>query len=182
MLPCCVQGLHCDFACLMFKHLVDKPSEQTVSDIIRNAVAIEQVTAAPLSPPLFAPRLRGGVGLTPPRPCSQEFLTEALPVKLIGMNCDLMKRYIEFVADRLLLELGFTKVSCSPGPPPPPVCDDDTRRGTDLGRPWGPSAAAEPAGGRVVLWRGGAAAQKLACLNRRRRRGGRGGVFGCGGQ
>lgn len=41
----------------------------------------------------------------------QEFLTEALPVKLIGMNCILMKQYIEFVADRLMLELGFAKVS-----------------------------------------------------------------------
>lgn len=41
----------------------------------------------------------------------QEFLTEALPVKLIGMNCELMKQYIEFVADRLLLELGFSKVT-----------------------------------------------------------------------
>lgn len=41
----------------------------------------------------------------------QEFLTEALPVKLIGMNCDLMKQYIEFVADRLLMELGFSKVT-----------------------------------------------------------------------
>lgn len=40
----------------------------------------------------------------------QEFLTKALPVKLIGMNCDLMKQYIEFVADRLMLELGFNKV------------------------------------------------------------------------
>ncbi|XP_034080776.1 ribonucleoside-diphosphate reductase subunit M2 isoform X3 [Gymnodraco acuticeps] len=75
------EGLHCDFACLMFKHLVNKPSEVTVSDIIRDAVAIEQ-----------------------------EFLTESLPVKLIGMNCDLMKQYIEFVADRLMLELGFSKV------------------------------------------------------------------------
>lgn len=41
----------------------------------------------------------------------QDFLTEALPVKLIGMNCVLMKQYIEFVADRLMLELGFNKVS-----------------------------------------------------------------------
>lgn len=40
---CCVQGLHCDFACLMFKHLVNKPSTQRVSDIIKNAVEIEQV-------------------------------------------------------------------------------------------------------------------------------------------
>lgn len=43
----------------------------------------------------------------------QEFLTEALPVNLIGMNCELMKRYIEFVADRLMLELGCPKVSGS---------------------------------------------------------------------
>ena len=43
---------------------------------------------------------------------SQEFLTEALPVGLIGMNCVLMKQYIEFVADRLLTELGFSKVRC----------------------------------------------------------------------
>nr|XP_023475310.1 ribonucleoside-diphosphate reductase subunit M2 isoform X2 [Equus caballus]XP_023475311.1 ribonucleoside-diphosphate reductase subunit M2 isoform X2 [Equus caballus]XP_023475312.1 ribonucleoside-diphosphate reductase subunit M2 isoform X2 [Equus caballus]XP_023475313.1 ribonucleoside-diphosphate reductase subunit M2 isoform X2 [Equus caballus]XP_023475314.1 ribonucleoside-diphosphate reductase subunit M2 isoform X2 [Equus caballus] len=75
------EGLHCDFACLMFKHLVHKPSEQRVKEIIINAVRIEQ-----------------------------EFLTEALPVRLIGMNCALMKQYIEFVADRLLLELGFNKV------------------------------------------------------------------------
>ncbi|XP_028733529.1 ribonucleoside-diphosphate reductase subunit M2 isoform X2 [Peromyscus leucopus] len=75
------EGLHCDFACLMFKHLVHKPSEQRVKEIIVNAVRIEQ-----------------------------EFLTEALPVKLIGMNCTLMKQYIEFVADRLMLELGFNKI------------------------------------------------------------------------
>ncbi|XP_017294705.1 ribonucleoside-diphosphate reductase subunit M2 [Kryptolebias marmoratus] len=75
------EGLHCDFGCLIFKHLVKKPSSETVTKIIRNAVEIEQ-----------------------------EFLTDALPVKLIGMNCDMMKQYIEFVADRLLLELGFSKV------------------------------------------------------------------------
>uniref|UniRef100_A0A3P9PIQ0 Ribonucleoside-diphosphate reductase subunit M2 n=1 Tax=Poecilia reticulata TaxID=8081 RepID=A0A3P9PIQ0_POERE len=81
------EGLHCDFACLMFKHLVNKPPAETVTKIIRNAVEIEQ-----------------------------EFLTDALPVKLIGMNCDMMKRYIEFVADRLLLELGFSKVYRSENP------------------------------------------------------------------
>ncbi|NXN89015.1 RIR2 reductase, partial [Bombycilla garrulus] len=75
------EGLHCDFACLMFKHLIHKPSEERVKEIIMNAVLIEQ-----------------------------EFLTEALPVKLIGMNCTLMKQYIEFVADRLMLELGFSKI------------------------------------------------------------------------
>lgn len=42
----CFQGLHCDFACLMFKHLVKKPSVETVGAIIRNAVAIEQVGVA----------------------------------------------------------------------------------------------------------------------------------------
>ncbi|CAG9858413.1 unnamed protein product [Phyllotreta striolata] len=75
------EGLHCDFACLLFAHLVQKPSEQRVADIIRDAVDIEQ-----------------------------EFLSQALPVSLIGMNCDLMCQYIEFVADRLLNELGCKKV------------------------------------------------------------------------
>ncbi|KAJ9590217.1 hypothetical protein L9F63_016667, partial [Diploptera punctata] len=81
------EGLHCDFACLMFKHLVQKPTEEEVQEIIRNAVEIEQ-----------------------------EFLTEALPVAMIGMNCKLMKQYIEFVADRLLLELGFSKIYNSENP------------------------------------------------------------------
>lgn len=75
------QGLHCDFACLLFKHIVQKPSQETIISIITDAVEIEQ-----------------------------EFLTEALPVNMIGMNCELMKQYIEFVADRLLLELGCPKV------------------------------------------------------------------------
>lgn len=75
------EGLHCDFACLMFKHLVQKPSKSRVIDIIKEAVAIEQ-----------------------------EFLTDALPVNLLGMNCDLMCQYIEFVADRLLVELACDKV------------------------------------------------------------------------
>lgn len=71
------EGLHCDFACLMYKHLVHKPSQDRVLSIIKDAVKIEQ-----------------------------EFLTEALPVNLLGMNCEAMKRYIEFVSDRLLRELG----------------------------------------------------------------------------
>lgn len=75
------EGLHCDFACLMFSYLVQKPSKERVSGIVRDAVAIEQ-----------------------------EFLTDALPVSLIGMNCKLMCQYIEFVADRLLTELGCEKV------------------------------------------------------------------------
>lgn len=74
--------MHCNFACLMFKYVVQKPTEEEVANIIKDAVVIEQ-----------------------------EFLTEALPVRLIGMNCDLMKQYIEFVADRLLIDLGCSKVS-----------------------------------------------------------------------
>lgn len=65
----------------MFKHLVNKPSCEKVYEIIQDAVQIEQ-----------------------------EFLTDALPCNLIGMNCELMKKYIEFVADRLIVELGFEKV------------------------------------------------------------------------
>ncbi|GAA5994395.1 ribonucleotide-diphosphate reductase subunit RNR2 [Rhodotorula paludigena] len=75
------EGLHTDFACLLFSHLERRPHPDTVERIIREAVAIEQ-----------------------------EFLTEALPVKLIGMNSDLMCQYIEFVADRLLVSLGNDKI------------------------------------------------------------------------
>jgi ribonucleoside-diphosphate reductase beta chain len=76
------EGLHCDFACLLYNnHLVNKLSKDTVEKIIVDAVNIEK-----------------------------EFITEALPVRLIGMNQDLMKQYIEFVADRLLVELGNDKV------------------------------------------------------------------------
>ena len=75
------EALHCDFACLMFSHLVHKPSKERVTDIVRDAVGIEQ-----------------------------EFLSDALPVSLIGMNCNLMCTYIEYVADRLLTELGCSKV------------------------------------------------------------------------
>lgn len=76
------EGLHCDFACLLYsKHLITKLPVETVQQIITEAVAIEK-----------------------------EFVTDALPVKLIGMNSDLMGQYIEFVADRLLAELGCPKV------------------------------------------------------------------------
>lgn len=75
------EGLHCDFACLMYSHLKHKPTQERVYEIIKDAVVIEQ-----------------------------EFLTEALPCNLIGMNCDLMRTYIEFVADRLLVELGCEKI------------------------------------------------------------------------
>lgn len=76
------EGLHCDFACLLYNnHLVNKLDKKTVERIITEAVEIEK-----------------------------EFVGDALPVKLIGMNADLMKQYIEFVADRLLVELGNPKV------------------------------------------------------------------------
>jgi len=75
------EGLHTDFACLMFHHLKHKPERQHISAIVKEAVAIET-----------------------------EFLTEALPVALIGMNCGLMTQYIQFVADRLLRELGCENV------------------------------------------------------------------------
>lgn len=75
------EGLHCDFACLLYtRHLVNKLPKEQVRDIIMNAVEIEK-----------------------------EFVADAIPVKLIGMNSDLMCQYIEFVADRLLMELGNEK-------------------------------------------------------------------------
>ena len=76
------EGLHCDFACLLYtKHLISKLPKEQVQQIITDAVEIEK-----------------------------EFVTDALPVKLIGMNSDMMAQYIEFVADRLLSELGNEKV------------------------------------------------------------------------
>lgn len=81
------EGLHTDFACLLFSHLKNRPSKQRVQDIITEAVAIEK-----------------------------EFLTEALPCALLGMNSNLMKQYIEFVADRLLVALGNEKVYKSSNP------------------------------------------------------------------
>ncbi|KAG0191591.1 Ribonucleotide-diphosphate reductase (RNR), small subunit [Apophysomyces sp. BC1034] len=79
-LICRDEGLHTDFACLLFGHLRNLPSHECVRDIIIEAVTIEK-----------------------------EFLTDALPVNLIGMNSNLMCQYIEFVADRLLVALGLPK-------------------------------------------------------------------------
>lgn len=75
------EGLHCDFACLLYtEHIKNKLPDERVRKIITDAVEIEK-----------------------------EFVCDALPVKLIGMNADLMSQYIEFVADRLLMELGCEK-------------------------------------------------------------------------
>jgi ribonucleoside-diphosphate reductase beta chain len=76
------EGLHCDFACLIYnEHIQNKLDPENVKKIIVDAVDIEK-----------------------------DFVTDALPVRLIGMNSDLMTQYIEFVADRLLVELGCEKV------------------------------------------------------------------------
>jgi ribonucleoside-diphosphate reductase beta chain len=74
------EGLHCDFACLLYSQLENKLNPEQVAEIIINAVEIEK-----------------------------EFVSDALPVRLIGMNAHLMCQYIEFVADRLLLSLGCAK-------------------------------------------------------------------------
>jgi ribonucleoside-diphosphate reductase subunit M2 len=74
------EGMHTDFACLLFSMLSDRPSAAAVRAIIVEAVAIEQ-----------------------------EFLSDALPCRLLGMNAELMCTYIEFVADRLLVALGCPK-------------------------------------------------------------------------
>ncbi|KAG6391870.1 hypothetical protein SASPL_149632 [Salvia splendens] len=75
------EGLHCDFACLLYSLLKMKLGKERVKAIVSKAVEIER-----------------------------EFVCEALPCALVGMNCDLMSQYIEFVADRLLDSLGCGKV------------------------------------------------------------------------
>jgi ribonucleoside-diphosphate reductase beta chain len=76
------EGLHCDFACHLYNnHIVNKLSSQRIKEIICGALDIEK-----------------------------EFILEALPVKLIGINSNLMSQYLEFVTDRLLVSLGVDKV------------------------------------------------------------------------
>lgn len=76
------EGLHCNFACHMFSEYVDKRPEQTiVHSIVQEAVEIEK-----------------------------QFINESLPCRLIGMNATLMNQYIEFVADRLLVDLKADKL------------------------------------------------------------------------
>ena len=84
------EGLHCDFACLLYnQHIVNKLDKSILEKIITDAVVIEK-----------------------------EFVTESLPVGLIGMNADLMCEYIEFVADRLLVSLGNPRVYNAKNPFP----------------------------------------------------------------
>ena len=75
------EGLHTDFACLLYSHIVNKLSQEQIHAIISEAIEIEK-----------------------------EFITEALPCELIGMNSRLMSTYLEFVADRLLVTLGVDKL------------------------------------------------------------------------
>lgn len=86
-LICRDEGLHTDFACLLFTHIRNQPNQDRVKNILMEAVGIEQ-----------------------------EFLTDALPVALIGMNSTLMCQYIEFVADRLMVALGFDKIYMATNP------------------------------------------------------------------
>jgi ribonucleoside-diphosphate reductase beta chain len=83
------EGMHCDFACLLYSMLEHPLDGAEVQAIITEAVVFEK-----------------------------EFVTDALPVSLIGMNAELMTQYIEFVADRLLMSLGQPKVYGTPNPFP----------------------------------------------------------------
>jgi ribonucleotide reductase beta subunit family protein with ferritin-like domain len=75
------ENSHCDFACLLYNKLVKKLSTEEIHNMFKEAVGI-----------------------------AQNFATESLPVRLIGMNSDLMKDYIEYVADRLIVTLGYPKI------------------------------------------------------------------------
>jgi ribonucleoside-diphosphate reductase beta chain len=81
------EGLHTDFACLLYSLVYNKLDKQVVYDIVSDAVI-----------------------------CEKEFITEALPVSIIGMNANLMSKYIEFVADRLIYALGYNKLYNTPLP------------------------------------------------------------------
>lgn len=75
------EGLHMDFACLLYSMLTHKLTEERIHAIVMEAVEFEE-----------------------------EFITESLPCRLIGMNADMMKEYIRFVADRLCLKLGVNEI------------------------------------------------------------------------
>jgi ribonucleoside-diphosphate reductase beta chain len=81
------EGLHTDFACLLYTKLTNKLDKKEAHKIIRDAVKIEK-----------------------------QFITKSLPCELIGMNAKLMSQYIEFVADRLLLQLGYPKAYSATNP------------------------------------------------------------------
>ena len=84
-LICRDEGIHTDYACLLFSYLKNKPSSEIIEKIITEAVDIEK-----------------------------EYFSDALPVSLLGMNCDLMCQYVEFVADRLLVAFGNKSTTMLP--------------------------------------------------------------------
>jgi ribonucleotide reductase beta subunit family protein with ferritin-like domain len=81
------EGMHCEFACLLYSKIINKIDENIVKQMILDGVEIEK-----------------------------EFIIESLPCKLIGMNSTLMIQYIEFIADKLLLNLGYNKIFNSINP------------------------------------------------------------------
>ena len=83
------EGLHTDFACLLYSKVANKLDKKKAYKIIKDAVKIEK-----------------------------QFITKSLPCELIGMNADLMSQYIEFVADRLLVQLGYPKTDKAANPFP----------------------------------------------------------------
>lgn len=84
------EGMHTDFAILLYNHVVNKPSEETVKEIFRQAVVIEK-----------------------------QFICESIPCPMLGMNAHLMGDYIEFITDKLLLSFGFTTMYGSAARPCP---------------------------------------------------------------
>jgi ribonucleoside-diphosphate reductase beta chain len=81
------EGLHTEFACLLYSMLEQKLPEEIIIKIIKESVEIEK-----------------------------EFIMDSIPCRLIGMNSDLMSQYIEFVADRLVIQLGYSKIYNSQNP------------------------------------------------------------------
>lgn len=81
------EGLHTDFACLLYGKIKNRLSKAKVYKIVKEAVKIEK-----------------------------NFITKSLPCELIGMNATLMAEYIEFVADRILMQLGYPKAYDTPNP------------------------------------------------------------------
>jgi ribonucleotide reductase beta subunit family protein with ferritin-like domain len=81
------EGLHTEFACLLYSKLQNRLDKKAAHKIVRDAVKIEK-----------------------------QFITKSIPCEMIGMNAELMKQYIEFVADRLLLQLGYPKAYSATNP------------------------------------------------------------------
>ena len=74
------EGMHCHFACLLYSYIKNKIKPEIIYEMIKEAVDIEK-----------------------------EFITDSIPCAMIGMNAEMMKQYIEFVSDRLLIQLGYEK-------------------------------------------------------------------------